>query len=68
LFTYIHNTNLLLEVNVKTKGNDEVSQMEEMLKNMAKKQQELIGLGISSEMVANAKDNFIEAHILEAGE
>ena len=54
-----------VEVNIKNKGNDEVSQMEEMLKNMAKKQQELIGLGASSEMVANAKDNFIDIEMEE---
>ena len=54
-----------VEVNIKSKGNDEVSQIEEMLKNMAKKQQELIGLGVSSEEVANAKDSFIEAELID---
>lgn len=44
--------------------NDAVTQMEEMIKNMTMKQQELIGLGVQAEHVANAKDNFIEAEVL----
>ena len=52
-------------MNVNNKGmNDAVTQMEEMIKNMTMKQQELIGLGVQAEHVANAKDNFIEAEVL----
>ena len=58
--------NIQVDVNVNNKGmNDAVTQMEEMIKNMTMKQQELIGLGVQAEQVANAKDNFIEAEVLE---
>ena len=57
--------NIQVDVNVNNKGmNDAVTQMEEMIKNMTMKQQELIGLGVQAEHVANAKDNFIEAEVL----
>ena len=58
--------NIQVDVNVNNKGmNDAVTQMEEMIKNMTMKQQELIGLGVQAEQVANAKDNFIEAEVLD---
>lgn len=56
---------LKIEMNIKTSKDTVVDQYEEMLRNMASKQKELIANGMDTAMVANVKDSFIEGEIVE---
>lgn len=55
-----------IDLNIKnSKGNDFVTQMEEMMKNMSLAQQKLIDSGEKAEVVANIKDSYIDAEVVE---